>query len=413
MTPGEGMMSDKLHPNFQSLFKDELVGRIINLKGNQDGDVPSFTSIVFPYSGYHILRDGWNKEAIHLYLKGGRKGVGHKSASGNQIQLTAFGRTILYRGGPRSYGTGPFEGHNTYQLSSFGYNTVVVDSKSQLNENAPLQKEPIQARWLASLDFDFAEGIYDSGYESISESITHQRQVIFIKKAGLFIVTDRIGSEIEREYSQIWNFNHVYQESQISLDKDNQKFWTTDKNGPNVAIYNFSPAQVSYEKYYGQKEPEVRGWSGVEPHHAALDIHANWKGTGQQQLVTLLHPTRAGQSELLQINSDITNDITKISIQLDNDKNIFYLSSKTKEDILEIENIKIKGEALLLSIENDSIKGIALGAKDISYKGSVQKINSANFMFEIDNGKVKVIEEIKIPATFKWEETKEGIIPTY
>jgi hypothetical protein len=413
-TPGEGMANAPLYPEYQEVFNDPLVEKIINITNTKTGPAPAFGSIIFPWSGYHVLRNGWEKNDTHLYLKGGRKGVGHKSASGNAIQLTAYGRTILDRGGHRSYGAGPFPGHNEYQLSSFGYNTIVVDGKSQRNENASIQPDPIPARWFNSDLLDFAESRYESGYVDIEEPIAHQRQVVFVRDLNMFVVTDRISSQNQRQYSQIWNFDRAYSEEQVQGNDQNQTLRTLDPDSPNVMLHHFGATPLSYEKYYGQETPRVLGWQGVEPHYAAVDIHADWQGTGDQHVVTLIRPTPNLESTEPQVQKIQEGDVDGFTMTDGDGRQLKYWSATSDASMLgDEETIRLLGEALLIREDGaGALYGLALGVDELQINGRVVSIQFRDFSFRYSEDQF-IISQIRIPERFQWVESPEGIVPSY
>jgi hypothetical protein len=414
MTPGEGMMNDRMHPEFQEVFEDPLVAQIINILKTRSGPAPAFDSIVFPWSGYHVLRNGWLKEDTHLYLKGGRKGVGHKSASGNAIQLTAFGRELLTRGGRRSYGIGPFPGHNEYQLSSFGYNTIVVDGKSQRNENAPIQPDPIPARWLNSRLLDFAEGRYDSGYVDIEEAIAHDRQVVFVRDLNLFVVTDRISSEQERSYSQIWKFNKAVGLDQVEVDHDAQILRTMDPNGPNVTLHHFSDSPLEYVSYFAQQHPDVRGWVGCEPHFPAVDVHATWQGSGPQQLVTILRPTQRLDETPPIIESIQEEGVNGFYLQVGDGHTLRYWSATSGPQVMGDDTLKVHADGLLIRDDGlGSLHGLALGVTALQLNGQRMTVPYPSFTFQLQEGQLVFNNAIRIPERFKWIETEAGLVPSY
>lgn len=373
--------------------------------------VPAFASIAFPYSGYYILRSGWDRKALHVYFKGGRKGTGHSAATANQIQLTAFGRTMLTRAGSGLYGPGPWPTYSAYVNSSFGHNTLVVDGKSQNDPKAPQQQAPIPSRWLASEYFDFAEAKYDSGYEGLDAAITHQRQMVFFRQAGLFIVRDLLEARKEHEYSQVWCFAKEYGEDQVLTDEEGQRMVTSDGTGPNLALYHAGPA-VRYTRFFGQKEPQTRGWRDKD--HRAVDVHASWKGAGAQQLLTVLYPRPAAEFDIERVERMDSNGVTGISILRKDGSRIECRAAASGRDSLAIGGLRILGEALFLYTAADGkVSGLALGVEQASIDGKAQNPAAADFAFELTKGRLEMTAEIRVPTGFEWKETTGGIMPSY
>ncbi len=434
-TPGEAKTHKKvaLSPYFSDPLAEMIVNRVAAneqkvtpglqppgstatlpaTRADASGDipVPAFASVAFPYSGYYILRSGWDHDALHAYFKGGRKGTGHSAATSNQIQLTAYGRTMLTRAGSGLYGAGPWPTYSPYVNSSFSHNTIIVDGKSQNDPNMPQQPDPIPSRWLASESFDFAEAKYDAGYEDLDADITHERQMVFFRQAGLFVVRDRLEAQKEHEYSQVWCFAKDYGENQILADEEDQRVVTSDGSGPNIALYHSGPS-VSYTKFYGQKEPYSRGWRNSE--NPAVDVHASWKGTGAQQLLTVLYPRPAQEFDIEQIDRMNSDGVTGISILRKDGSKIEGRSALDGEQPLEIGGLRILGEALFLYTAADGkVSGLALGASEASIDGKAQNLEASDFAFEFTDGKLAMTEEIRVPTEFEWKETPAGIVPDY
>ncbi len=373
--------------------------------------VPAFDSVAFPYSGYYILRGGWDRDALHLYFKGGRKGTGHSAATSNQIQLTAFGRTLLTRAGSGLYGAGPWPTYSEYVNASFGYNTIVVDGQSQNDPSMPQQPDPIPARWLASESFDFAESKYESGYQGLEVAITHERQIVFFREAGLFMVRDRLVAEGEHGYSQVWCFDKDYKEDQVLTDEAGQRVLTRDSAGPNIALYHSGPS-IRYTKFYGQKEPQSRGWRDQD--HRAVDVHASWRGTGTQQVLTVLYPCPGEAFDVENVEQMDRDGVTGISILRNDGSKIEGRSALDGGLPLEIGGVRILGEALFLYTAADgTVSGLALGASEVGVDGKAQDLLARDFAFELTDEKLTLTGEIGVPTGFEWKDTPDGIVPEY
>lgn len=427
-TPGEAKTHKKvaLNPDFKDPLAEMIVNRVAaseqkatpsvqppgspstlpttRMDNSVDIPVPAFDSIAFPYSGYYIFRGGWDRNALHVYFKGGRKGTGHSAATSCQIQLTAFGRTMLTRAGSGLYGPGPWPTYSAYVDSSFGYNTIVVDGKSQNNLKAPQQNNPVPSRWLASKDFDFAEAKHDGGYEGLNDTISHQRQVLFFRQAGLFIVCDLIEAQQEHEYSQVWCFGKEYKEDHVKPEAQEQRILTHDSTGPNIGIYHFGPV-VNYTSHYGRRVPQSRGWRDKE--FRAVDVHASWIGEGKQQLLTVLYPRPAGEFDVEKVVRMENDGVTGVSILRKDGSKIEGRCAKTKQT-LEIAGVRIVGEALFLYTSADGkVTGLVLGAD------KTPNLAATDFAFEWTGGMMVMSVEISVPTGFKWRETQAGIVPEY
>jgi hypothetical protein len=309
---------------------DSLVEEVADaLFGSAAKDKPSFTSIAFPYSGYYALRGGWTNEALYMWFTAPRKGPGHSLENINSLAVAAYGRHMLVDSGPDPYGNKSFlpedqwaymKAITDYSYSSFSHNTLIVDGQSQrrliygelFSEIKPYEK-PINARWHRSPNFDFAEGYYNDGYgneKHINISVTHNRQIVFVKCANLWIVRDIAKSNEPHKYTQVWNFPPPYMRetkekfgfsnSQVEIDKSAKLVHTTDPNGPNISLYHFTSMPLEYDKYFGQIKPWL-GWFSFNiggRRMESADVHVSWEDKADSSLVTLIIPHREKEAPI-------------------------------------------------------------------------------------------------------------------
>jgi len=428
-------------------YPDPEVSKIIDhLWGKANGPQPSFTSIAFPYSGYYTMRTGWDNKSLYMWLMGARPGSGHACDNINSIALIAYGRHLLVDSGADSYGSLdwiPEDQHSIikaidlYRGWSFGHNTVVVDHQSQRRLTVQGESSgtkpyttPIPCRWHTSDLFDLAEGHYDDGYgntRDINIHARHHRQVIFIRKSALWIVTDRLTSDAPHTYTQCWNFpperidnqNFVskgFSEAQVLFDTDRQCIRTADPTGANVFLYQYGQAKLDYEKYFGSVDPTY-GWFAPWISGRRLpkvDIQTSWQGKrGTSMVVTAIAASQAQSSPVLE-SSDISKGTVKgCTLKLADGSTFSYLAAP-KSTHLQIENIAATASTLLVTADSTGeIHGIALDCTGITINGKQQKLNSTDFEFSIANNHLQITSPIRIPTTFHWIKTTTGFCPRY
>ncbi len=372
--------------------------------------VPVFDSVAFPYSGYYIFRNGWTRDAIHLYLKGGRKGTGHSAATSNQIQLTAWGRILLTRGGSGLYGPGPFPGYDEYINSSFSYNTITVDGKTQANPGMPLQKKPVACRWLASPAFDFAEGRHEAGYDGIADPVVHERQVIFLRKAGIFLVRDRMQAAQEHTYAQTWCLAKDFTPAQVQCDGAAQTVRTNDPNGPNLEILHVGGSTVTYSTSHGEKTPVVRGWRDKE--FPAVDVVASWRGA-ETHLLTFLCPSGPEGTPISSVKRSVIKDASTFTINLKDGSRIEGSCGIGAAQTLSAGGWTATAGLLLAHLESDgSAQVLALGCKELKRDGRLHQL-PPDAVFSAKGGNIGEIREIRVPTGFSWHEDGERSYPLY
>ncbi len=428
MLPGLDLQSDtdaySRLSGYQAYFNDTLAGQIIDHTWmlSPSEPAPFFDSIYFPFGGYAVIRDGWDNNANHLFMKVSRMGKGHMDQSSNQVQITAFGKTMLVDSGGSLYVS---DYRNQYFRDSFAHNTIIVDGKSQYmgGEHWPAYTTPLSNRYLTGGEFDFVEGSFGSGINGgygdgameITD-VTHKREVSFLRNAGVYVIVDRIESAGSHSYTQIWNFDKGFAKDEVSLAAVD-KILTVKEFQPNVAIYNFSEhAPLSYTRYHGYYDGiNVFGWaknSLGNGYTAAVDTHRSWTGTGEQLLVTLVAPMNWDNEPVTVNSSTATSDLTGFEAVSTSGETIKYTARKTAGSIT-IDDISVSAESLLVTDDGSVVRGVALGCSSFDYMGNPQSIVSTDFEFIIENGIFSVVSDVTVPSIFNWIEDGTQTRPAY
>ncbi|HBQ65233.1 MAG TPA: hypothetical protein DD727_10045 [Clostridiales bacterium] len=413
----------------------DLTARIENcIFGGQKEPVPSFDSIYFPYGGYVIFRNGWDRQSLYAFMKTSRPASGHMRESGNGVAITAYGLDILVNSGSNSYSqNGMF---NKYFDSTLSQNSISVDGYSQKLLSKPAEPpltETIPARWSTSDKLDFAEGFYKGTYEGYNfltnsvgsqkvEDVTHNRQIIFLKSAGCWIITDLMNSPGKHTYTQSWNFNPVYGLEDINLDPAGKSIISAKKNSVNIAVYHSGQSTAEYHKYYGVNRPDqLLGWvaktSASGTTTPAVDTHTTWEGSGKQQLITLLIPS--SNEDVIDSYTDISDEHSDgFSVVMNDGTKITYLHTREENnEDLKIDNLLFKCNAVLLvsNSEHESY-GITLGCTAYTKNAGKDGLTAAkipDFEFILSGSTIHIKQEISIPEKFNWKEYKGTVIPQY
>jgi hypothetical protein len=369
------------------------------------------------------MRSGWDLGANYLFMKTSRRGSGHVDEAGNAIQVAALGKTMLIDSGPTSYyALTPEEiANNEYLESSLSHNTIMVDNKTQLMIKTPAvnvgYSTPISARWSTSDSFDFAEGNFSSGYgTNMSESspsltdVTHDRQTLYVKELGAYVVTDRMNTANSHSYSQNWNLDSSYAVTDVVYGSNMIK--TQAATGPNVELYNFSSQALTYTGYTGKYR--------FRPDYPVVDkqdLRVTWSGTGNQLVTTLINPINGTTTDIQSINrisDDVNGTIEGFDAFKTNGKQVQYRAALNKNEALTIGNISFTGEALLVTTDGSgNRRGIALGATALTINGVSQTLSYGNFEFELQGDTLQSTTEVKVPTNFQWEDTGSGLAPVY
>ncbi|MFI4912379.1 MAG: heparinase II/III family protein [Sedimentisphaeraceae bacterium JB056] len=396
-----GLTSDLLIDDFSMLPLSKTINEYIYQ--SKDVSPPAFDSIYFPYGGYVVLRDGWDSDSLYCFMKTSRPGNGHMKEAGNGIELSALGANLIVNSGGELYN--PDLKHKGFWYSTSAQNSISVDGYSQdlkYEQDVPVTyKEPINARFLAGDNFDFIEGKFRGVYagwnfkkhgtnvenyyklekDVVIDDVTHDRQVIFLRHEGIFIVTDIIDSAGEHKFTQSWLLAPEFTPGMVDF-KYNTITATRD-NGVSLVMYQSGIGNIEYAKPYGvMEEDQIIGWLGkavdekTGEFSPAVDVLCEWSGTGKQVLITVIVPYNNTTPV-----SDFTSRNNGFEMKLADGGNISYRygSSSGVEAVCQSGNC-------ILTLKEDNV-------------------------FETDS-QGKKVKAIK-PNTFKWEKTSQGEMPVY
>ncbi|WP_409346049.1 alginate lyase family protein [Paenibacillus sp. MBLB4367] len=286
------------------------------LTEGQEGKPPIETSMPFPYSGYYVMRNGWDREAVWAIFDAGPFGHGHQHEDKLNLLIHAYGKLLLTEGGNYAYDNSEMR---RYVESTRSHNTVRVDGSDQNRRVAYRWKEedihlPAGAKWHSSETFDFVQGTYDEGYGAKAQiRVTHSRSVLFLKNHPLvspcFLVIDRLTPQDEKEhnYEFLW---HLACESAVVFGETS---FTLNEDGPNLTIITNRTGNLTGKIVQGQTEPEWQGWKNTPifaqgEYGSAPAVVYDLTAVGPIRTVTLLFPTNTGERcpvKVLEASGDV------------------------------------------------------------------------------------------------------------
>ncbi len=407
---------------------------------------PGATSVAFPYAGFYLMRNGWASKSHWLYFANTPPGRGHRQLDQNGIQISAFGRELLTCAGPPPYNptfvvasqADDYNGFASYQGegSSYKCNTVVVDGRSQ-NEggivNATVTNSTMPNPWFTSADFDYVEGTYSAGYggegvynrflplgdsgEAIN-GITHKRAVIFLRHAGIWLVTDRMtpSDALSHSYRQVWNFpagNNTYAgflPSEVSTDMATLSVRTTSTNGPNVSLHHLGPRWVNLLTYSGSRTPYAGWWgSGIGGLRLeTANVHAVLNGSGPQMFVTAIVPSDTGTTG--PVNTGFTQgplsttSIVDRSFGLVNGSTVRFVEAQQAQTLQIGDRAVTATTLLIVTAADQSQRGLVIGSTTAGLPGA--------FAFTAGPGWFSAGATITTPDSFTWQTGGSFIIPS-
>ncbi|MBP3361524.1 MAG: chitobiase/beta-hexosaminidase C-terminal domain-containing protein [Clostridia bacterium] len=399
----------------------------------EGGPVPDFTSEAYPYGGYYIFRDGWDKKAQNGMLYGHTKLV-ISNMGKNVFVLNAFDQDLIAAGevGMYDYCVTQNFVDGVPQNATAGYPTW-----GHKGQRTTAWNEPLNNRWGTSEHFDFAETSYEGAYgtglvpkeeiekyggrQTISDldsqvsagnnvfyGVKHQRQVNFLRDCGLWVVTDRMTSEDAHKYTTRWTLPigpvkpgiewhyKAFNDENIFIDETNHSIATNDNGMPNISIYNFSTSDIKYTS----SKHEVPENNGEKTSDFFLaDVNFEGKGDSDAMLLSVMYPRETAGDELVDIKSigsgkktvgfeAVTGDGTKVN----------YIAAVNKNETLSAMDVTAVGESLAVVKGTDGVvRGVALGCNRISVGGATQFVQYKDFEFEVKGSSIINVKPITAP----------------
>ncbi|MBT3603010.1 MAG: alginate lyase family protein [Candidatus Latescibacteria bacterium] len=268
----------------------------------QEGTRPSKTSYAFPYSGYLIMRSGWDMDDLYMMVDVGPFGYGHQHEDKLNLITYAFGRHHIIDPGSYRYERSKWRSHIK---TSFAHNTVIVDGEGQRRAGAEdrwdyVVKEPLPHTWISEANYDYAAGIYDEGYgDAKDRTVTHRRRVLFIKPtdgiAGYWIVSDLLTSSDNQPHHYETLFHVDVSPDSIMMIPDSLHTVTKNAESSNFAICPVPVDGLSGAVLSGQEEPVLRGWQRGPDAPLPLPVASyTFEATGTVRALYVLYPISEG-----------------------------------------------------------------------------------------------------------------------
>ena len=396
------------------------------------GRQPAFDSEWFPYGGYNIVRDGWSPDtacgALFCSPQPGAYGAYRSRSNNNTFGLAAHGQDLLVDDttGHYMYPSSPLviDGLNQFFHARDGVYKVggAASHKSYL---VSAWTDPAPWRWHASDRFNLMEGVYDGPYAALPSATgvqgaygpeeagqitlapdraplraVHQRLVLHVRGAGLWIVTDRVrAGEGTHAYEQVWMLPVLpgpypaFEPDQIRTDEAGKRVFTladkvvlrsrpTEKGvevpKANVSLHQFTDAALEYAV---SQHPRAPISDGRVLMYGWVRVGGRWTGTGSQQVVTAVYPQAPGlgpAGDLKAVKALRSGRAARgFEAVTPSGVSVRYLATPDGADELDLGDVRARGEALMICGNS----GIALGCTELAIDGQPAPVVSPDFEF--------------------------------
>lgn len=347
---------------------------------------PSTLSTTLPYTGFYIMRDGWESNDLYMNISAGKSKLKPDHQHGDMLGITAFGfnHELL-----PNYQVKYTMEDLPYFKNSFSKNVAIADDIPQgliwrANsggsgfgkwQTLPL---PRTINWKSETTWDYYLGTHN-GF--VGRGIDYYRKIFFLKGAG-WIIKDTFHSDQEHNYQQIWQ-GHYTQGTKtghhrstfaddiildiLQLADQPTSATLNEKQGKGHVIYANKAKNVNYTTLiYPQKKTNALNVDTSTPIDATtpnLQI-SNWTlnntttityGLSHDADIVLSH-----KNEWFLFNTQNIK-INKGSINLSTPTDVYIQKISDKQwrmDVLSIENITIQTSGIkLTSKTNRSVVG--------------------------------------------------------
>jgi hypothetical protein len=405
----------------------------------------AFTSILFPYGGYAVQRDGWTPESLYLFMKACRPSRGHWRSQDGGLQLAAFGRTLLVSAIGETYDARDVDrGWRLYWDSSVSQNAVLVDGMAAAERRGDfLALDPM--RWHAGGRIDFMETEIRGPYQGSDfrrdgaafaarrtrgeartappvTDVIHRRQVHFLRELGAWIVTDRIESDADHDFTQTWCLGPEYAAGDVIAETvaggHGGRIATTKPDEPNFTLQQAATVALTHERFSGvYGDDRILGWVGILADHEqwrytpAVNVHASWRSRGPQLVVTLIVPHRGAASGIT-IDAtpvDAASGIAGIDATRADGTRIAFRAA-TRQAALAAGGRRADATSLLVVRAADGgTTGVALDAATLDDR----PIATGDFEFATSVGGETALVPVTIPTGFEWRGEGDALVPAY
>ena len=189
--------------------------------------------------------------------------------------------------------------------SEFAYPRGLVDGQGQhrlgeketyfwprpWNTSAPAQND---ARWKSTASYDYAAGVYTNGYGSHNEiNVLHQRQILFLKSESLFVISDTLTPQDNREHGYDALFHLDAEEA--TVDASTKAVRSANTNAANVLIVPVVADGLEASLVKGKTDEPVQGWSN-SPWRPIPTAVFHKTGKGMMHFNFVLEPLAKGAS---------------------------------------------------------------------------------------------------------------------
>ncbi|MDL2303260.1 heparinase II/III family protein [Dysgonomonas sp. OttesenSCG-928-D17] len=268
----------KNYARYNEMFPDNQELLYMGSVGKQ-GEQPDTKPKSFPTSGYHVLRNGWNKASTMLvlsnnYAEGTIQIWSHNQPDNGTFELYHNGRNFFPDTGVYSYYT---EGGSNNDRK--WYRQTKVHNTMTLN-NANITKGTGKTLKVAADATTEVVAVENQGYTDLK----HRRYVFFVDKKFFVLIDEGIGTasgSVDLNY-------HLCEgnDNEVVIDSNLNGAHTAFSDGNNMVIRTFANNQISTSPFDGK----VSYSPGIEAGRKSFCVNMSKEAGQAARYITVLYP---------------------------------------------------------------------------------------------------------------------------
>lgn len=210
-------------------------------------------SVMFPWAGQLIMRNGYDADAHWAFFDIGPWGTGHQHNDKLHLSITAYGRDLLVDAGRFAYRGGFAGKFRAYAVGSNSHNVVLIDGRGQ-DSAEPVATERLGDNHFRITDrFDYAWNSIDR-FKDVQGESKHTRSVFHVR-GKFWIVVDQIDTDRPRKIETLW---HWHPDSKVEVDSHDVASTDHDKGNLRIIPVGYKAWNVALVK--GREKPTPQGW---------------------------------------------------------------------------------------------------------------------------------------------------------
>ena len=225
----------------------------------ETGELPTgLPSLMFPWAGQLLMRNGWDTHAHWAFFDVGPLGIAHRHFDKLHLSIHACGRDLLVDSGRFTYKGGDWR---NYFCNEYAHNVILFDGKRPLDRSNEVNKPLSEKDYAVTDTYDFARGTLEGKITEFKKNVSHTRSVLYIKNQ-CWIVVDKLKCGQPCNIKILW---HYHPDCTVAVSTDTVTSTDADKGNLRIVPAQGSTWDITIVE--GQEKPYIQGWYSHHYNH--------------------------------------------------------------------------------------------------------------------------------------------------